>query len=166
MNHSDTPDLPEDQLPQDVVAALRKRYGPTGDIPEERDLAILQDANAHLSQISAPQRQPEDRRRFRLTTWSVGTLVAAALLISVIPWNLMDAPNPNMVSAPESGAGDMDALLRGDVDRNGTVNILDAYAMARDVKAGHPLPAEWDQNGDGQTDRLDVDLIAQRAVTL
>lgn len=166
MNHSDTPELPEDQLPQDVVAALRKRYGPSGGIPTDRDETVLQDAAAHLSQISQPTAVPPTRSTRRWVAWSTGTLIAAALLVAIVPWNPQEPQSPNVASSVRTDASrDMESLLRGDFDQNGTVDILDAYAMARDLKTGQALP-QWDQNGDGKTDRQDVDLIAQTAVTL
>lgn len=166
MNQPDTPEMPEDQLPQDVVAALRTRYGPPGDIPKDRDESVLQDAAAHLQQISPakPAVAPSSPRRW--AAWSVGTLIAAALLVAIVPWNPQEPENPTVASAVRLEAGDqMESLLRGDIDRNGTVNILDAYAMARNIEQGQARP-EWDQNGDGTTDRDDIDLIAQAAVTL
>lgn len=166
MTDPNRPESPEDELPQDVVAALRTRYGPAGTIPEQRDEAVLQDAAAHLSQLSTPQTGKRTSQRSRhWVAWSAGTLIAAGLLIAVLPLAPQEPELRQSVvatAAPEA----MEELLRGDIDRNGTVNILDAFALARDVQTGQPLSDEWDQNGDGRTDRLDIKLIAQSAVTL
>ena len=52
-----------------------------------------------------------------------------------------------------------------DLDRNGRVDIIDAYTLAVRVKSGTPDTA-WDFNHDGRVDVNDVDVIARRAVAL
>jgi hypothetical protein len=46
------------------------------------------------------------------------------------------------------------------------VTILDAFSLARQLKAGGKIDKSWDVNGDGAIDQADVDAIAQRAVAL
>jgi hypothetical protein len=58
------------------------------------------------------------------------------------------------------------SLIQADVDGNGTVNILDAFALARHVDAQRPSEAKWDLNADGLVDRRDVDTVALAAVRL
>jgi hypothetical protein len=53
-----------------------------------------------------------------------------------------------------------------DVDGNGQRDILDAYMLARQVRAGQALPARWDFTGDGRVDERDVELVARDAVAL
>ncbi len=58
---------------------------------------------------------------------------------------------------------------RGDIDGNGTINILDALALARAVEAGEQPGAarnEWDMNSDGRIDASDVSAIAIASVSL
>ena len=200
MNDSETPDLPEEQLPHEVVAALQKSYGPLGQsgrdaedsVPESVDKAILADAAAHLRTISSvtPARKsvavPWYRRPW--VTVTAGTLAAAMLLFMVWPGSgSMDAMRVSQSDSassliagnerkvlPEAEmqadiSGEMQ-LVANDIDRNGDVNILDAFALARaldasngDTNAGG---GQWDQNGDGLTDDEDVQLIAMAAVTL
>ncbi len=54
-----------------------------------------------------------------------------------------------------------------DIDGNGRVDILDAYAMARGLanESSPPNPA-WDINADGTIDQRDIDAVAQSAVRL
>ena len=54
---------------------------------------------------------------------------------------------------------------RSPIDRSGTVDILDAFRLARALDAGHPL-AGPDLNHDGRTDHADAHAIAQQAVHL
>jgi hypothetical protein len=52
-----------------------------------------------------------------------------------------------------------------DVNRDGRVDVLDAFALARAVEAGVGSPA-WDVNRDGAVDESDVDAVALAAVSL
>jgi hypothetical protein len=56
--------------------------------------------------------------------------------------------------------------LPGDVDGNGRIDILDAFALARRLEAGPVTDRRLDVTGEGIVDRLDVKAIAQRAVAL
>jgi len=55
-----------------------------------------------------------------------------------------------------------------DVTRDGRVDIVDAYILARRIESRppHDLPASWDLTGDGRIDHADVNRIASRAVAL
>jgi len=56
-------------------------------------------------------------------------------------------------------------FAREDVNHDGHVDILDAFALARQVKSGGAARA-LDLNGDGVVDRRDAEVIATRAVKL
>ena len=56
--------------------------------------------------------------------------------------------------------------IREDIDLSGRVDILDAFALARHLKAGAPTRAEWDINQDGSINQADVDAVAMTAVQL
>jgi hypothetical protein len=60
-----------------------------------------------------------------------------------------------------------------DIDRNGRVDILDAFKLARQIESAGRTEANlslreqgWDMNGDGLVNRNDVDLVASAAVRL
>ena len=53
----------------------------------------------------------------------------------------------------------------GDLDQSGRVDILDAFALARQLDSD-VVPTHGDFNGDGIVDRADVDAIAMAAVRL
>ena len=57
------------------------------------------------------------------------------------------------------------ASVPGDFDRSGRVDILDAFALARQLDSD-VVPTLGDFNGDGRIDRADVDAIAMAAVRL
>ena len=56
--------------------------------------------------------------------------------------------------------------MREDFDRDGRVDILDAFALARRIEEGGESSRRWDLNEDGAVDRRDVDAIAMAAVSL
>src|SRR6266853_3474966 len=53
-----------------------------------------------------------------------------------------------------------------DVNHDGQIDILDAFALARQVKQGKPADKRLDLNGDGVVDEKDVATIAAQAVKL
>ena len=57
-------------------------------------------------------------------------------------------------------------IAREDVDRNGQVDILDAFALARKLQQGGAAGVALDLNGDGVVDQRDIDWVAARAVKL
>ena len=52
------------------------------------------------------------------------------------------------------------------MDRNGRVDILDAFRLARSIEARGEADPQWDLNSDGRVDKDDVDLVASAAVRL
>ncbi len=57
-------------------------------------------------------------------------------------------------------------VVPGDVDRNGRVDIVDAYALAVRLRSGQKLDLVYDVNGDGKVDERDVEEIARRSVAI
>jgi hypothetical protein len=53
-----------------------------------------------------------------------------------------------------------------DINGDGRVDILDAFALARSLAAESATRREWDVNGDGVVNREDVDVIAMSAVRI
>ena len=57
-------------------------------------------------------------------------------------------------------------FAREDVNHDGQIDILDAFALARQVKQGSASDKRLDVNGDGVVDEKDVATIAAHAVKL
>jgi hypothetical protein len=73
-------------------------------------------------------------------------------------------PRPELADSRNEGTGN---LSKGtDINGDGKLNILDAYAMAKALKAGGVKGKAWDQNGDGQVNARDVRSLALAAVAL
>lgn len=104
-------------------------------VPREVDDTILSAARRRMVAV---------RRRPRILRWVAAGAVAAAALVAVV------------------------ASLFHESERRpvaGRVTILDAFALARRIEAGAPLPAD-DVNHDGRVNRADVDHLAMAAVAL
>jgi hypothetical protein len=90
---------------------------------------------------------------------------AAVILVGVSLWWLQAGSGTQ--TAPEAQPQALAiAQEQADIDRNGKVDILDAFTLARHLEADRPTDAMWDFNGDGLIDRRDVDMVALAAVRL
>jgi hypothetical protein len=108
-----------------------------------------------------------------VSIWRVAA--AAAVIIFAFSLNLTQKPGP---STSRTVLVKAQAI---DIDRNGRVDILDAFKLARHIESadrtktnlspvsstGQALRKRgWDINGDGLVDRNDVDSVALAAVRL
>lgn len=80
------------------------------------------------------------------------------------PAVVTNASGPRRGPAPPTAPAPLPASV--DIDGNGRVDILDAFALARRIRSGAALREEWDFNGDGRVDRGDADVVALAAVRL
>jgi len=135
--------------PESLVRDLRAVYRHDADVPREVDEAILRMA----------RRQLVRRPRVLVLRWAAAAAMAACVLIAV----LLSVPGSR--TPVPAGAGRL-ALAREDLDRDGRVDILDAFALAQAIEGGKEHRADWDVNGDGRVDRSDVDAVAMAAVRL
>ncbi len=137
---------------QAVATALRD-VAPALDVPLERDAAILAMARER-ARLADPA--PHPRGRLMLA----GRWAAAALLVLTVGALVLiqrrELDQAQLAAAPASRA----ALTHAQADLNGDgrVDVLDAFALARAVVHGTPRV--------GDADRHDVDLILAMAVSL
>ncbi len=186
-------DQDEEQIPEQLRAALRQRYGGIRSLSEDIDARIL---TRTLSLLNSPSPDPQkqkglqkERRRWRWIVASVTTAAAAMMVMVVIQRNQTDDAagllarrtlSRSTVSEQQAKSGyqgraevasanstsfGVSQGKSNDIDNDGRVDILDAFAMARRIKRGEAEPA-WDHNQDGQVDQRDVDNLAQLTVTL
>ncbi len=118
-------------------------------IPRATDEAILSAARRHLFESQKPA-----YRSWFIKPWIAAT--AALALLVVVVFYLQRKPAP----APGSN------FAREDVNHDGQVDILDAFALARQLTPGAKANLQPDLNGDGVIDERDVALVAARAVSL
>src|SRR4051812_2137533 len=143
--------LPTDSdasLPPALLADLSALY-PTPRVPGVVDARVLNDAATTYA------RQARHRRWLRWAGAGAAAAAAVVIVALILPHRGGD------VSPAHYG-------LKGDLDGNGRVDILDAFSLARMLRdaGGKPLNADQvqDVNGDGVIDQKDVDLLARMAV--
>jgi hypothetical protein len=137
------------QFSKDIKHLFRSRFS----IPAEVDRAVLDKAR---------QRVASGRRGHRILRHiSIRRVAAAAaVIIFVFGLNLTRKPGP---AAKKSLSVEARAV---DIDRNGRVDILDAFKLARHIESSGRTEESWDINGDGRINAEDVDLVASAAVNL
>ena len=137
------------KAPTELVRALRELPQERIFVPRTLDEAVLRAARKHLA--------GENKRRvgwFRLMPWTVAVaLLALVLLLAEVFTSKLAKQR-----AP--------AFALEDVNHNGRVDILDAFALAKQIRTQSVTSARWDMNGDGVVDERDVAVIAARAVRL
>jgi hypothetical protein len=146
-DHSEFP------LPPRLADGLGRLYPPGPPVPPSVEGEILARARSHFAR----------RRRLNLILAWAGTASAAA---AVLVLALLLRRNPQTAQIKDRPQPAMTVLAREDIDHNGRVDILDAFALARRVENGQAVGASFDLNGDGRTGQADVDMIALAAVKL
>jgi hypothetical protein len=144
MNENDQSEQKIDAPPK-LVAALKESARRKVFVPAYVDRTVLDAARRHLGK---PKKTSAGTFR-RWMLWPA--LVTGCVVIAFVAWLLM-SPAPR--------------FAREDLNRDGKVDILDSFALARELKTGGPLPAVFDVNGDGVVDERDVALIAAHAVAM
>ena len=131
-------------LASDLSAPL-----PEVEVPAAQDAALLSMARSAVAAKPAA--------RIRAWMWAIPAVAAAAVLAFAI---LRPGPDRSDDATAVVPAG------ASDVNSDGTVDILDAFALAKTIRAGGATQPEWDVTGDQIVDQRDVDHIAQSAVSL
>jgi hypothetical protein len=139
----------ENQAPAKLAAALKRLPEQPLFIPPLLDEAVLQAARRHLLRPTKP-------KWFRLVPWTASA-ATAMLVLAVGAYFLWQSH-----SVPGNGS----SFAHEDVNPDGQVDILDAFALARQIQAGGTIDRRYDINGDGVVDWRDVEAIAARAVRL
>lgn len=115
------------------------------DVPRELDDILLEAAGRALR----PPRARALGLRYGLAAG------AAAAVVALVVW----------LAGPPGPAADTPPAVAADLDRNGRVDILDAFALARQLKSGE-AGRRADMNADGVVNGADVEAIAMLAVAL
>jgi hypothetical protein len=171
------------EAPPRRVSALKHLPQEAVFIPRTADEAVLRAAREHLAgkatwaECGRPRPQQAANGRARWTVawpswlrallrpgtgalrWApLATATAAAMVLLVATPRLFKRSGPT----PEQGP----AFAGSDLNRDGQVDILDAFSLARQLKQGGARGAQLDVNGDGVVDERDVSALAARAVRL
>lgn len=124
-------------IPSPLGDDLRKVYRSSVPVPKAVDAALLAAAAGRAEKARRGRRQVP--LGWRVTKW-VG-VAAAVVLALVIPAQFSQGPQP--------------VVLAGDFNRDGAIDIMDAFALARAQR-----------DGDSTISRAEVDAAAARAVRL
>jgi hypothetical protein len=140
--------------------ALAELHARTPAVPPEVDAEVLCRARRHLLQAvsgrqsSRPSPTAWEELRAGLGLWlgarhwaRAGVVIVAGALV----WFAVHARRPGLVE---------------DLNRDGVVDMLDAFALARQLEQGQAPRPQWDLNGDGTVNGLDVQALATQAVRL
>lgn len=131
---------------------LNTLFKPQFSVPPELDRAIIDKAHQHFI-----PKHWRHRIFHHISIWRIAA--AAAVIIFAFSLNLTQKPGPSTSRSVLVGAQAVD------IDRNGRVDILDAFKLARHIESAD-AEKKWDINGDGFVNRKDVDLVASAAVSL
>ena len=142
------------RVPSKLSADLNALFEPQVGVPPEVDRAVMDRAYKHLAPL-----QSGKGKRLRIH-WGWRIAAAAAVIILAFSLDLTKQTGPTTDSFSLSKA------QATDIDRNGRVDILDAFKLARHIESAGRTETEWDFNGDGLIDRNDVDVVANAAVRL
>lgn len=135
-----------------LAADLRRlRQSTASEIDPAIDASIRDEIRNHFAKRRFGRSQYRNAR-----PWFA---VAAAVLLALSVWAFT-------LSLPRAGSPAIAQRNPADVDRNGAVDILDAFALARHLKVDVLADTSLDFNGDGTIDQRDVDVIAMQAVSL
>ena len=134
------PDSTQERLPQALIDDLADLCDARVLVPPDLDEKILA--------LAADRLAPVRRRRSWAGTWAAAA--AVALVAGVATLLLVQQPGP---------------VSGRDINADGAVDILDAFAVARGIE-DRTAPDHWDVNGDAIVDRRDVDALAMAAVAL
>ena len=136
----------EPTAPAKLVAALKEPPSRRAFVPRSVDAAVLHAARQHFA-------QPARTRLSLFRSWLAWPAVATSAVVLLgfgYFWFRQDEST---------------RFAREDINRDGRVDILDAFQLARETQSGSQSEAR-DLNGDGVVDHRDAEFIATRVVSL
>jgi hypothetical protein len=158
-------DQHEPTFPPAFASELRAAYCDVPAVPEAVDRAVLAAARQRGRHIAALRARRRVIARIAAIS-AVGAAAAVITLMTLQPWS----GHPGTAKSPAAALAAADPR---DVNGDGVVDILDAFAVARAVEVGsaeerkvRAAAKAWDFNHDGVIDRRDADAVAVSVVRL
>jgi hypothetical protein len=150
-----------------LADGLKLLHGPARQPAPSRDERVLELARARAAQVRGRSAALPLHWPTRRAVWAV----AALALLALASWALAtrrhqtsDARRLAQV-APAPPVAPAASASIADLDRDGRVTVLDAFALARAIEAGRQDPA-LDVNRDGRVDEDDVNAVLALAVSV
>ncbi|MHC4467486.1 MAG: dockerin type I domain-containing protein [Planctomycetota bacterium] len=164
-------------VPNKLSSDLKVLFNSDTSVPPEIDRDIIDKAHQHFI---------HRQKRLRLFRWSASAAAAVLILMFMLFFTREHRPSslPSgiiVVAAavlilmfmlfftrehrPSSLPSGI-IVVQADIDQSGSVDILDAFKLARHIESTDQPNKKWDINSDGLTNNQDVDAIAFTAVRL
>jgi Dockerin type I domain len=137
------------EAPEKLVAVLRRSQAERVFVPPAVDETILRTARKHLA--------PETQARFRWRPFLSWLVAATAVIVAVALVFVRFKPG---------GRTNPAGFAKEDINHDGRVDVLDAFAVARQLQHGAVTDVRLDVNGDGVVDERDAQVIVTEAVKL
>ena len=121
-----------------------------------------------IKQRSDKIKKSRSQKRYIPQFVYAGSTVLAIFIVVSATSLFMQTPVKQKRSVPVyiSKEAVMTKSLKSDFDQNGVVDIIDAFKMFHSLDSQVKLSLKWDINNDGSVDKLDVNIIALKAVEL
>ena len=181
------PDDADLQAPHELVSELKRLPRERVFVPPAVDAAVARAAREHLGGVKAERtavhrgllqwlrRQPRAARSESAPYhwWKILVAASAAVLVLALLVYQFSPPgrgrtfglwNPFASSGPANET--VPVPLPGNATTQRHMDILDAFTLARQLKAGPVHEPRWDVNHDGIVDERDVRAIAVEVVRL
>lgn len=150
------------ELAGEIGAALR---GAGVDIPADVDSRLRAMARARAAAVRSADRKRARPRRTIYFSWPGWVAAAAMVLIAVgVTMSVRRREARTVASRLTDAAADTTDTM--DIDRDGTIDIVDAYLMSRRLGTRAEAPPSWDFDRDGAVGEADVKAVAMQAVAL
>ena len=133
------------EVDEAVLDAVRERFARVGVKDVDAEVRTLAPNEILFPAKAVARKGPKRVRR-----WQNWLPLAASIAIAAI-----------MVEFARQGR-----IAQGDVNRDGVVDVVDAFALAERVASGGRTSRRWDVNGDGRVDAGDSNEILARVVDL
>jgi len=162
MNNGDSNtrrDGEEPTAPAKLVAALKEPPARRVFVPPAVDAAVLKVVRQHFTRSTACF-SPSDGERAGVRG------VLAYFLKPGILWPTVATTCFALAGLAYFASRPVHQFAREDLNRDGRVDILDAFQLARETQSGAKPAVTVDLNHDGVADRRDAELIATHAVRL
>ena len=163
-----------------LVADLKSLHKEHVFVPPKVDESILNAAQEHLGETSRKPIEPKIAPQLWTLQWAPWAAAAACLMLLLfLTFPVGKQPSPSASAetsrmalevAPRQPLPSLATVATKfspkDINKDGQVDILDAFALASRLEAGRTDEDQWDMNGDGQVNQADVDEISAVAVKL
>lgn len=150
--------------PQELIDTLADLHNERIFIPPSVDESIMAEARKHLS---PPPVRKKPTNMIAWSGWGVALAASVVLVASLSQRNRQPFDAAQSESTPVAEMASASPVYkREDINQDQSVDILDAFALARQLEGGGAVQTELDFNNDGVIDRGDVDWIAQTSVKI